>query len=91
MNNPQTQNNNSGGFQPIVNNNPNKILAYENNHLQIWMDCTKESKDTTKIFATYVNKTNNNLTELNIQAAVLKHVKLIINPLSSTTMQPFSR
>jgi hypothetical protein len=29
------------GFQPIINNNPNKILAYENQHIQIWMDCIK--------------------------------------------------
>lgn len=28
-------------FQPIINNNPNKILAYDNAHLQIWMDCIK--------------------------------------------------
>jgi len=91
VSNPPPQVNNSSGFQPIVNNNPNKILAYENTHLQIWMDCIKESNDTTKVFTTYVNKTNNSLTELNIQAAVLKHVKLVINPLSSTTMQPFSR
>ena len=37
----QFNNNNSTGFQPIINNNPNKILAYDNSHLQIWMDCTK--------------------------------------------------
>lgn len=29
------------GFQPIVNNNPNKILAYDNAQLQIWIDCIK--------------------------------------------------
>jgi len=29
------------GFQPIANTNPNKILGYENQHLQIWMDCIK--------------------------------------------------
>jgi hypothetical protein len=29
------------GFQPIANNNPNKILAYDNQHIQIWMDCQK--------------------------------------------------
>jgi hypothetical protein len=35
------QSNPIGGFQPIVNNNPNKILAYDNQHVQIWMDCIK--------------------------------------------------
>lgn len=29
------------GFQPITNTNPNKILAYQNDHVQIWMDCIK--------------------------------------------------
>lgn len=29
------------GFKPIINTNPNKFLAYENQHLQIWMDCIK--------------------------------------------------
>lgn len=79
------------GFQPITNTNPNKILAYENQHLQIWMDCIKEGPNATKLFTTYINKTNNTLTELTIQAAVLKHVKLTINSLSSTTLQPYSR
>jgi hypothetical protein len=79
------------GFQPIVNNNPNKILAYDNNHLQIWIDCIKESNEATKLFTTYINKTNNTINEVTVQAAVLKHVKLTINPLSSTTLQPFSR
>lgn len=81
----------SSGFVPIVNNNPNKILAYENNHIQIWIDCIKESNETTKLFTTYINKTNNTLTDLTIQAAVLKHVKLVINPLNSTTLQPYSK
>jgi len=79
------------GFQPIVNTNPNKILAYDNQHIQIWMDCIKESQDSTKLLTTYVNKTNSLVTEVTIQAAVLKHVKLTINPLSSTTLQPYSR
>lgn len=29
------------GFKPIINTNPNKFLAYENQHIQIWMDCIK--------------------------------------------------
>ena len=83
--------NQQAGFQPISNTNPNKIMAYENQHVQIWMDCIKESGDTTKLFTTYINKTNSTLTDLTIQAAVLKHVKLNINPLSSTTLQPYSK
>jgi len=38
---PVTQTTQASTFQPIVNNNPNKILAYDNNHLQIWIDCIK--------------------------------------------------
>ncbi len=53
---------NTTAFQPIVNNNPNKILAYDNTHLQIWIDCIKEGPDSTKLFTTYVNKTNNTIT-----------------------------
>lgn len=29
------------GFKPIINTNPNKFLAYENQQIQIWMDCIK--------------------------------------------------
>jgi hypothetical protein len=36
-----TQPQTTGGFKPIINTNPNKFLAYENQHLQIWMDCIK--------------------------------------------------
>ena len=79
------------GFVPIVNTNPNKILAYENQHMQIWMDCIKESQEVTKLFTTYVNKTNNALSDIGIQAAVPKYAKLVINPLSASTLQPLSK
>lgn len=38
---PPAQTSQVATFQPIVNNNPNKILAYDNSHLQIWIDCIK--------------------------------------------------
>jgi len=38
---PPAQTSQASTFQPLVNNNPNKILAYDNNHLQIWIDCIK--------------------------------------------------
>ena len=80
--------------QPQVNqvqHNPNKFLAYENPQVQIWMNCIKESQDTAKIIATYVNKTQSVIEGLTIQVAVMKHLKLTINPLNSTTMQPLSK
>lgn len=78
------------GFKPIINTNPNKFLAYENQHIQIWMDCIKEGADSSKIYTTYINKTNNSLAQLAFQAAVLKHVKLTINSLSAMILQPYS-
>lgn len=29
----------TAGFTPITNTNPNKVMGYENQHLQIWFDC----------------------------------------------------
>lgn len=80
--------------QPQANQaqqNQNKFLAYENPQVQIWMNCMKESQDTAKILATYVNKTQSVIEGLTVQVAVMKHLKLTINPLNSTTMQPLSK
>lgn len=80
--------------QPQVNQaqqNPNKFLAYDNPQIQVWMNCIKESQDTAKIITTYVNKTQSVIDGLTVQVAVMKHLKLTINPLNSTTMQPLSK
>lgn len=69
----------------------NTFLAYENSQIQIWMICNKESADTAKIVANYINKTQSNIDSLTIQAAVMKHLKLTINPLNNTSMQPLSK
>lgn len=55
------------------------------------MTCSKESHDTAKILTNYVNKTQSVIDGLTIQAAVMKHLKLTINPLNNTTMQPLSK
>jgi len=55
------------------------------------MSCVKESADTAKVTTTYVNKTQSVIEGLSIQAAVMKHLKLTINPLNNTTMQPLSK
>jgi hypothetical protein len=57
--NPVQQNINQIQNKPVQN--ANKILAYENSQMQIWMNCQKESHDTTKIIATYTNKTQSNI------------------------------
>ncbi len=71
--------------------NGNKFLAYDNPQIQIWMSCVKESADTAKIIATYVNKTQTAIEGLTVQVAVMKHLKLTINPLSNTTLPPLSK
>jgi len=40
---------------------------------------------------TYINKTQSVIEGLTVQVAVMKHLKLTINPLNSTTMQPLSK
>lgn len=88
------------GVQPVqpqtqqvnqAQQNPNKFLAYDNPQIQIWMNCIKESQDTAKVITTYVNKTQSVIEGLTVQVAVMKHLKLTINPLNSTTMQPLSK
>lgn len=98
FNQPQNQNQGFGwGNQPQqtqlnqAQQNPNKFLAYDNPQVQIWMSCIKESADTAKIIATYVNKTQSPIEGLAVQVAVMKHLKLTINPLSSTTLPPMSK
>jgi len=47
--------------QKPVQNSANKILAYENSQIQIWMNCQKETNDTAKIITTYTNKTQSSI------------------------------
>ena len=65
--------------------------AYENQHLEINMKCNKESADTASIQAIFSNKTGYLVENLVFQVAVMKHLKLSVNPLNSTSMQPYSR
>lgn len=99
---PQTQTQVGFSFNTVPSNpvsapvqqqhNPNKFIAYENGHLQIWAECIKEGNDTTRIITTYVNKTQSQISDLSAQIAVLKHIKLnILGPLSSTTMPALSK
>lgn len=65
--------------------------AYENQHLEINMKCSKEANDTASIVATFSNKTGFLVENLVFQVAVMKHLKLVVNPLNSTSMQPYAR
>ena len=94
-----TQSNQMSGFNwnqqpPVAQNNQNQVaplLAYENSQIQIWMKCIKQTNDTTKITATYTNKTQSAIENLSIAAAVMKHLKLTLNPLNTTTLPPMSK
>lgn len=94
---PNQVNQNQGfnwGTQPVAQTQQAQVytvVAYENQHIQIVMKCIKESNDTTKITAHYTNKTQSLIENLSIAAAVMKHLKLTLNPLNSTTLQPMSR
>jgi AP-1 complex subunit gamma-1 len=55
------------------------------------MKCSKESGDTASIQAVFSNKTGYLVENLVFQVAVMKHLKLAVNPLNSTSMQPYSR
>lgn len=65
--------------------------AYENQHIEINMNCSKEGSDTANVQTTFSNKTGSLVENLVFQVAVMKHLKLTFNPLSTTTMQPYAR
>lgn len=68
-----------------------KFLAYETPQIQVYMNCIKETQDTAKIIATYSNKTQSPVEGLTVQVAVMKHLKLTINPLNMLNVAPLSK
>lgn len=51
----------------------------------------KENADTTNITSLFNNKSNAVVSELVFQVAVLKHLKLTMNPINSNRINPSSR
>ncbi len=68
-----------------------KFKAYETQHLEIWMDCKKEGDGNTKIVASFMNKTHSYIDQLNLQTAVMKYLKIAIQPMSGTNLPPNSK
>ena len=64
--------------------------GYENQHLQIVFSCSKESADTSLVVASFNNKTGSTIENLVFQVAFTKHLKIVSNNLTSTSVQPHS-
>ena len=78
--------------QPQPQNNDSfKFKAYENQHLEIWMEGRREGGGNTKIHASFMNKTQSYIDQLNLQSAVMKYLKITIQPLTGTNLPPSSK
>ena len=56
------------------------------------MECTKLSNENTVVTARFNNKTGGLIENIQLQPAVMKHLKITeINPMSSTTLQPMAK
>lgn len=95
---PVINNNNFGvspiqPVQPVQKQDPNsfKFKAYETQHIEIWMECRKEPNDETRINASFMNKTHSYVEQLSFQTAVMKYLKIAIQPLTGTSLPPNSK
>lgn len=68
-----------------------KFKAYETAHVEIWLECKKENDGNTRINASFMNKTHNYIEQLNLQTAVMKYLKIAIQPMSGTSLPPNSK
>lgn len=100
---PPTQNNNNlFSFEPIQTQsqtqqtqqnqqNVFKFKAYETPHVEIWMEGKKEADGNTKITAIFMNKTMSYIEQLALQTAVMKYLKIAIQPMTGTSLPPSSK
>lgn len=77
--------------QQAQNSNTFKYKAYQTEHIELWLDCKKESDGNTRILASFMNKTLNYIEQLSLQTAVMKYLKIAIQPLSGTNLAPSSK
>ena len=68
-----------------------KFKGFENEHIEIWYDSRKESQGQTMIKASFMNKTQSFIDAIAIQTAVMKYLKIQINPLNSTALPASSK
>jgi len=64
------------------------VKAFSDENLEITFTCNKDLIDTTAITTSFSNKSNAEITDVNFQAAVLKHLKLTMNNISGTKIPP---
>lgn len=68
-----------------------KFKAYETPHVELWMECHKEAEGNTRITAHFNNKTSSYVEQLSLQTAVMKYLKIAIQPMSGTSLPPSSK
>eukprot|EP00331_Platyophrya_macrostoma_P012660 CAMPEP_0176430758 /NCGR_PEP_ID=MMETSP0127-20121128/14430_1 /TAXON_ID=938130 /ORGANISM="Platyophrya macrostoma, Strain WH" /LENGTH=455 /DNA_ID=CAMNT_0017812681 /DNA_START=147 /DNA_END=1515 /DNA_ORIENTATION=+ len=64
------------------------LNVIDDGSITVIFNCAKESEDTTNINTTFDNNSSTPITELVFQVAVQKHLKLTLNPLSGTKINP---
>ena len=77
--------------QPSHNNDSFKFKAFENPQIEIWMEGRREGGGNTKITASFMNLTHSYIEQLNLQSAVMKYLKIAIQPLTGTSLPPTSK
>ena len=65
--------------------------AFEDENLELMFSCAKEGGETVNIRSSFNNKSGNIVSELVFQVAVLKYLKLAMNPINSNRLNPNSR
>ena len=59
--------------------------------MEIWMEGRREGGGNTKITASFMNRTQSYIEQLNLQSAVMKYLKIAIQPLTGTSLPPSSK
>ena len=72
-------------------NNTFKFKAYESPHVEVWMECRKDGDGSTRVTASFMNKTHSYIEQLSLQTAVMKYLKIAIQPMSGTSLPPNSK
>lgn len=87
--------NNNFGIAPVQqqpqNNNGFKFKAFETEHLEVWMEGRHEADGSTRVVASFNNRTFSYVEQLALQTAVMKYLKIAIQPMSGTSLPPSSK
>lgn len=55
------------------------------------MECKKEGDGNTRVNASFMNKTHSYIEQLSLQTAVMKYLKIAIQPMSGASLPPNSK